>query len=106
MAYCAFPRWRPTSPCEKIVRVSESSHGGDLPKCPQGPDLSGLFLVPQEGFEPRPGHYERRALGRAAVVFKPFAQLRPPATPRDAERSLQNSQTGPISTWAAGQIIF
>jgi hypothetical protein len=33
----------------EIVRVAKNSHGGDLPKCPQGPDLSGLFAGAARG---------------------------------------------------------
>jgi hypothetical protein len=33
----------------EIVRVAKNSHGGDLPKCPQGPDLSGFIAGAARG---------------------------------------------------------
>jgi hypothetical protein len=33
----------------EIVREAKNSHGGDLPKCPQGPDLSGFIAGAARG---------------------------------------------------------
>jgi hypothetical protein len=39
----------PSLNVREIVRVAENSHGGDLPKCPQEPDLSGFIAGAARG---------------------------------------------------------